>query len=78
MNPELLERFVIAVESIADTMRKRFDLDHPPETPTQEAEIFVRGERAPEPETKEAYDSLSPGPGRFESLIQAARREAAR
>jgi hypothetical protein len=78
MTPELFERFVVAVESIADTMRKRFDLDHPPYTEPEEAEVFVRGERAPEPESKAEYNSLSPGPGRFESLIKAAGGKATR
>ena len=74
MTPELFERFVVALESIADTIRQRYDRDYPPDQPAPEAEIFVRGERASEPETKEAYDSLEERPGRFQNLIEAARR----
>jgi hypothetical protein len=77
MTPEQEERLVGAFEKIAAIMEKRYEYECPIVAEAEEgsAEIFVRGEGAPEPATKEEYGALEERPGRFQNLIKTARRE---
>ena len=72
MTQDQMERLVAAFETIAKVMQERYDRDFPEPEPIEEAQVSFRGERTPEPQTKEEYDSFTEGAGRFQSLIKAA------
>lgn len=75
MTPEQEERLVSAFESIAASLAKRLELDHPPVTEAPPAEVYNIHDDRPQPETKEDYAAHEGTEGRFATLLKNAKRE---